>query len=200
MFDKWFDILKESGWKTGSIAASAAAFLIVIWLGWLPYPENSAWIYGAVLLLALSTFLTLASILKGILDRTRPFEALARNRQLKAERDRIIDELDHLDDLERDVIGYMLSKQQRMVTLDIDGGHLVTLISKGIFQRALRPGQHFDMLSVPFAIPPHVWAVLKEESHRFPSQPHKAFRESDPPPYRGGLWARDRNGKLPPQA
>ena len=59
-----------------------------------------------------------------------------------------------------------------------DGGYATPLISKGIVRCAAKGGQVVDLLSVPFEIPDHVWAVLEEHRKDFPYLPP---RDKHPP-------------------
>ncbi len=67
--------------------------------------------------------------------------------------------ISQMDSKEREIIGYLLAKNQRMFTNTPDGGYANTLISKGIIILALRPGQAFSN-ETPFEVPEHIWNVL----------------------------------------
>jgi len=193
---KWLAILKESGWKTGAIAVASGIFLLLFYLEVLQPPENQAWIYVPTGILLVATSLAIASFIKRITDYIKPQERFDASRRLKKERSQINEELQYLDDRERDVLGYLLYNKTRMVSVEVDGGWIKTLISKGIFQSALRPGQMFDVLSVPYQIPPYVWQILEENRDQFPDKPSPRHRESDPP-HEGGEWGeRNKTGKL----
>ena len=79
---------------------------------------------------------------------------------------------------DRDIIGYLLHHKQKMFQTGSDGGYATPLISKGIVRRAAKGGQVVDLLSVPFEIPDHVWAVLEEHRKDFPYLPP---RDKHPP-------------------
>lgn len=80
-------------------------------------------------------------------------------------------ELDELTEQDREILGYLLHHNQRMFECAVDGGNARMLISRGIVQSALRPGQVFDSENVPMEIPKHVWNVLKKHRSMFPYSP-----------------------------
>jgi hypothetical protein len=57
---------------------------------------------------------------------------------------------------EKDIFAYLLTKSQKMITADQDGGYAATLISRGVRVRAMRPGQVADLADVPFVVPDYV--------------------------------------------
>jgi hypothetical protein len=69
---------------------------------------------------------------------------------------------------EREIIGYLLSHNQKLFIAAYDGGHAVPLISQGIAIVAVQPGQTFDFEKTPFVIPDHLWSVLQEHRSQFP--------------------------------
>ena len=72
---------------------------------------------------------------------------------------------------EREIISYLLAKNQKMFTYTMDGGYAITLISKGIVVCALGPGQAYSTWEVPFAVPDDVWDVLMKNKAEFPYTP-----------------------------
>lgn len=92
----------------------------------------------------------------------------------------LLEEFDELTKKEREIISYLLHHNQRMFTADLDGGHAATLISRGIVQSALRPGQVFDASDTPMEIPRSVWTVLKTVKDQFPYD----GQDDDPYPWR----------------
>jgi len=69
---------------------------------------------------------------------------------------------------EREIIGCLLHRNQRVFTNTIDGGYATTLISKGIVVSAARPGQAFRRNDYPFEIPRPVWDILMRHKASFP--------------------------------
>lgn len=79
--------------------------------------------------------------------------------------------LPRLTEKEKEIIAYLLAKNQTMFTCDSDGEEARTLIASGFVVCALRPGQVFVEGEVPYAIPEYVWAVLVKNKDLFPYQP-----------------------------
>jgi hypothetical protein len=91
--------------------------------------------------------------------------------QLAQDQQRIAEEIQYLSDDEREIIAYLLAHNQKMFTNTPDCGHASTLVSKGIVVSAVREGQPFTYYEMPFMIPEHVWAVLKQHLREFPYAP-----------------------------
>lgn len=70
---------------------------------------------------------------------------------------------------EKEIIGYLLSHNQKLFIAAQDGGYAMPLISQGIVIRALQHGQMFDIERMPMVIPDHVWKVLVAHKDVFPS-------------------------------
>jgi Super-infection exclusion protein B len=77
----------------------------------------------------------------------------------------------HMTERERAIIAYLLARNQRTFTVDQDGGHAATLISMGIVDCALRPGQIFRQDDMPVVVPSYIWKVLEEHKDQFPYKP-----------------------------
>jgi len=101
-------------------------------------------------------------------------------RQKRAARDYI----PHMTPKERQIIGYLLAKNQRVFTCASDGGYATTLLSAGILVRALRSGQMFAMEDMPVAVPAHIWDVLLAHKDQFPYRPEKDERGVEVHPWR----------------
>ncbi len=122
----------------------------------------------AVITLLICGFLALASVIsatsKVFAVQTRFLRWINSHRAKCAVRDYI----PHMTQRERLIIGYLLAKNQKMLTAASDGGHAATLISRGIICLALRPGQRADMFDVPMMVPDDVWDVLIAHKQQFP--------------------------------
>jgi acyl-coenzyme A synthetase/AMP-(fatty) acid ligase len=77
-------------------------------------------------------------------------------------------EIPQMTPKEREIVSYLLRKNQKMFTCTSDGGYANTLISKGIVVCALLGGQVFIESDVPFKIPDPVWDVLLKHKANFP--------------------------------
>jgi hypothetical protein len=98
----------------------------------------------------------------------------------------VTEELSELNAKEREIISYLLHRNERMFTTDLDGGYAATLISRGIVRRALQPGQVFDATDVPMEIPRPIWNVIKGLKEQF----SYSGDDDDPQPWRVGLYDR----------
>lgn len=74
---------------------------------------------------------------------------------------------------EKRIVAYLLAKNQTVITAGQDGGNAVTLISRGLLIRALRPGQVVGLTDVPFLVPDHIWDELASKRDSFPCTPAK---------------------------
>jgi hypothetical protein len=82
---------------------------------------------------------------------------------------------------EREIIAYLLAKNQKTFTAASDGGHARTLLSRGIVIILARDGQLLDPENVPMTIPDHLWDVLQKHKDEFPYKPPD---ETDGAPWR----------------
>jgi len=85
-----------------------------------------------------------------------------------------------LTEREREIIGYLLAHNQKMFTNTPDCGHANRLLARGIVVIAAQPGQVGTHYEVPFAIPDHIWTVLKQHQKDFPYSPPPREAEGHP--------------------
>jgi hypothetical protein len=133
---------------------------------------------------ALDASVAAALIKKGI--NVRPDAAAVTSSVSKPDETEIREELGELNSKEREIVAYLLYRNERLFTADLDGGHAATLIARGIVRNALRPGQVFDMADVPMEIPRPIWNVLKTMKDQFPY----SGDEDEPYPWRVGFYDR----------
>ncbi|MFA6206715.1 MAG: hypothetical protein WC689_10935 [Methylocystis sp.] len=88
--------------------------------------------------------------------------------QERRERAHVRDYISHMTEKEREIIGYLLAKNQKVFTAAMDGGHAMPLLSQRIVIKALQPGQNFDSENTPMVIPDHIWGVLQAHKDFFP--------------------------------
>jgi hypothetical protein len=81
------------------------------------------------------------------------------------------DYIPYMTEVEREIIGYLLAHNQKMFTNRPDCGNASTLLARGIVLIAARPEQPVTYFEVPFAIPDHIWTVLKRHQDKFPYEP-----------------------------
>ena len=77
----------------------------------------------------------------------------------------------HMTDKEREIIAYLLNKNQKTFTCAADGGYANTLMSRGIVVVAMRWGHIFDEERMPVTIPDKVWNILVKHKNCFPYKP-----------------------------
>lgn len=160
----WLVEIIKSGVKTTvGITVGCALILFADHLGW-PQPMPHWMIpiatFGFLLFGALSavTILSSAPIQEWIKHW------LTIHREKRAVRDYI----PHMTEKEREIISYLLAKNQKGFMYTIDGGYAVTLISRGIIVCDLKSGQAGSRFHIPFSIPDHIWSVLLQHKREFP--------------------------------
>jgi hypothetical protein len=85
-----------------------------------------------------------------------------------------------MTDKEREIIGYLLAKNQKLFIAAQDGGYAMPLISQRIVKIALQPGQTYSFEHTPMVIPDHLWEVLVAHRDRFPYSSLGGNHEPDP--------------------
>lgn len=185
---RWLEVLKASGWQTGAIAAACALFLFAAHLAWLP-PLDAWMVLAAVFGLLLFGCLAFASFISATFKffpvQMWVIHWVKTNKRKREVRDYI----PHMTAQEKAIISYLLEKNQMMFTAEDNGGRSATLISRGIVVYAIRPGQTYDTMNVPMAIPDHVWDVLLKHKDQFPYAPPKQG-EAERHPWRVPWMAR----------
>lgn len=180
---RWLEILKASGWQTAGIAVACGVFL---WL-------SLAGVFGPVDPLVtqlvafaglVSGFLALASFIIATLKFFPVQKWYLRWFNLRRAKRGVRDYIPHMTDKEREIIAYLLAKNQKMFGAESDGGYASTLLSRGIVRIAAKPGQHIDMMDVPMEIPDYAWEVLSTHKDQFPYTPKRNRNGVEPCPWR----------------
>ena len=174
---RWLEILKASGWKTTALAVASALLVYGNSKEWFPTPFEPWKIQIAVVTLVVCSCLSLASVGSAIKPK------LARMWAIRREKHEVTKAIPQMTTKERQIVSYLLVRNQRMFTSTPDGGYANTLISKGTVVCALLPGQSRTYLDTPFEVPKHVWDVLIKHKAEFPYVPPEAG-ESEPHPWR----------------
>jgi superinfection exclusion protein B len=180
---RWLEILKASGWQTAAVAVACGLFLLAADFGWLPPLEP--WM---VLIAAAGFFLFGCLAVGSFLSALFKFFPIQKwfvhwitiHRQKRA----ACDYIQHMTPKERQIIAYLLAKNQKMFTCASDGGYANTLISRGILVRALVSGQVFRMEDMPVAVPDHIWDVFLAHKDQFPYKPETGERGVEVHPWR----------------
>lgn len=166
---KWLEILKSSGGQAAALAGASGLFLLFTHWGWVNPPDWA--IQGLVFLLLLTTFLALVALGSATLKLAPVhkwaiawFNTRARQREIEAY-------IPYLTEREQNILGYLLKYNQKVFTAETDGGYAVTLISRGLVVRVMRPGQQASAFDVPFAVPDYVWDVLAKNKDKIVYRP-----------------------------
>jgi hypothetical protein len=175
---KWLEILKASGPKTVACASACGSFLLLNALGWVP-PLDVWAVQTAAFGLLLFVCLGVASAATVATEFFRPRERLARWLQRNSEQRAVREYIPHMTEKEREIIAYLLAKNQKTFQTTIDGGHAATLMARGIVRAAGH--QYVDQRRVPFTVPDHLWEVLAQHRANFPyAPPVRGEAESHP--------------------
>jgi hypothetical protein len=178
---RWLEILKASGLQTAAISAASALLIYGNSNKWFPVAFEPWKIQIAVVALVVCGCLSLASIGSASVKKskllTQKLKRMWAIRQAKRHVARLIAQLTAT---EKEILSYLLTRNQTMFTNTADCGHANTLVSKGIIVCALLPGQAYTDFEVPFKIPAHVWEVLMEHKADFPNEPQTTTQQSHP--------------------
>jgi hypothetical protein len=179
---RWLEILKASGWQTAAFTGAAAFLLYGNSHNWF---ELEPWIIeAAIVVLIVAACLTVASIGSAAVKASKGSRTrLAQLWTIRQIKHQVAKGIPQMTDKDREIIAYLLAKNQSMFTSTPDGGHANTLISKGIIVCALLPGQAYTEIDVPFRVPDYIWDVLLKHKAEFPYTPPKAG-ETKPYPWR----------------
>lgn len=185
---RWLEILKASGWHTGAIAMACALFLLAAHWAW--FPPLDAWMVQAAFFgLFLFGFLALVSFLSAIFKFFPVHLWVIDWVKTKRKKREVRDYIPYMTEEEKKIISYLLKINQKMFKAEENGGRAATLISRGIIVYVIRPGQTYDTMNVPMAIPDHVWDVLVQHKDQFPYSAPKN-NESQGHPWREPWMAR----------
>jgi hypothetical protein len=176
----WLELLKASGWKTGPIAVACGVFLLATRAGWLP-PLAPWMILWAAFVFLLCGFMALASFAQAVFTFFPVHAWFVHWVTIWREKRAVRAYIPYMTSKEREIISYLLVRNQKMFTADETGGYAATLMSRGIIVSALRPGQVFDRLEKPMAIPDHIWSVLLTYKDQFPCKPTVAYESEECP-------------------
>jgi len=187
---KWLEILKASGGQSAAAALACGLLLLVARWGWLP-PLDPWMIIATTFGLLLFGFLALASFFTAINKIFPVREWMVYYVNEKRFKSEVRAYIPHMSEKDRQIIGYLLAKNQKQFTADQDGGYATNLISRKIVLYAYQPGQVFRGTDVPMRIPENVWKILKERQREFPYNPPKLRPgEVEPAPWRIPWMAR----------
>jgi len=178
---RWLEILKASGWQTTAISVASALLIYGNSNKWFPAPFEPWKIQIAVIALVVCGCLSIASIGSAIMKAPNgPTRKLARMWAIRRAKRQVARLIPQMTSTEKDIVSYLLAKNQTMFTNTADGGYANTLISKGVIVCALLPGQAYTDFEVPFKVPAHVWEVLMKHKAEFPYELKAEAKQSHP--------------------
>jgi hypothetical protein len=172
---RWLEILKASGWQTTALATAFGLFLLAAHIGWLP-PLDPWMLHLAALAFLVCMCLALASMGSAAIKIFPVQKWLVYWMNTERKKKEIRKYIPHMTEDEKAIIAYLLARNQKVFTVESDGGHAVTLMSMGIVVRAGQPGQMFRGTDMPVAIPDYIWDVLEKHKDQFPYTPRNDGR------------------------
>jgi hypothetical protein len=184
---KWLEILKASGWQTAALTAASATILYLNAKKRLPVALDSWVIQAAEVSVLVFGFLTVFSVGPNVAKKWNGLWGwLAQRWAIRRAKRQVERDIPSMTPKEREIIGYLLAKNEKIFTFTSDGGNANTLISKRIVVSALLPGQSVTAYGWPFKVPDHVWDVLVEHKAEFPN----TWKTGEPHPYTTSWMAR----------
>src|SRR5436309_8119909 len=155
---RWLEILKASGWQTAALAVASGLFLLAAHSGLLPPLEPWMTLLAAAGLLLFGC-LAVASFLSTFFEFVPVQNWLLHWITIQPQKRAARDYIPHMTPKERQIIGYLLAKNQRVFTCASDCCYAVSLLSVGILVSDLRCGLKFVMADMTVAVVGHIMAV-----------------------------------------
>jgi hypothetical protein len=180
---KWADALKSAITTAGVYKLALAAVCALYWLGASRQiiPSAETWeIRASAFGFLLFGFLWLANVVAALLQFFPPAPWMAHWIAIRREQAHLRGYIPSMTDKEREIIGYLLAKNQKLFIAAQDGGYAMPLISQRIVKIALQPGQTYSFEHTPMVIPDHLWEVLVAHRDRFPYSSLGGNHEPDP--------------------
>jgi len=165
---KILEFIKLNGSRSFAVAAGCAAFLALAYSGVIGTVEPLV-VQFVTLILCVTTALTVINLCSGLIDLFALRHRFDRWMRLRAERADLVRYLPYMSEKEREIIGYLLAKKQRVFTADADAGDAATLLGKRYIRIAVKGEQEVLHHSVPMEVPEHLWKVLEDRKAMFPA-------------------------------
>ena len=185
---KYVDLLKASGWQTGTIALAAGMFLYLSQAGVLPPMEPWMLLIGWVVVFLFGA-LSAASLATACQRGVQAVWGLWKGRQERlAWEAKIIGDIPTMTDHERRILGYLRHHRLRTFDTDLDGGYANTLFAKGYLLHVAGT-KAIDRRRVPTFVADDVWRIINERPQDFPhveqwSQPGASSSRVEVEPWR----------------
>jgi hypothetical protein len=168
-------LLKATSWQNLALAIASILFLVLSNYGVI---VTESWMIAlAVAVLLVTGCLAMAASFSAALSLFPVHRWIARRQRIRTAQKAVADYIPHMTEQERQIIAYLLAKNQKMFTAESDGGYASPLLSRGIVVYALVFGAHYDFDDdIPMRIPDHVWDILKTHEASFPYTPQLSDR------------------------
>jgi hypothetical protein len=164
---KILEFIKLNGSKSFAFGAGCAAFLALAYSGLIGTVEPLV-IQFVALVFCVTAALAVVALCTGIADLFALRHRFDRWMLARAERADLKRYLPFMSAQEREIIGYLLAKNERVFTADSDAGHAATLLGKRYVRIAVRGRQEVMQHSVPMEVPEHLWKVFQKNKTMFP--------------------------------
>lgn len=178
------DLIKVGGRVPVALSLASIAVLQSDRLG-IGLLQNVPWLeWVAWVALLIFSSLTVVSLGDALLSALEPARRVRSHLQRKRNQNRIRRLIPQLPDKEREILGYLLLRNERHITSTINGDYAAKLISMGILCRADVPGQAFSVLRVPYEIPEPISETLKKSEQQIvPDGMNKSTVRDMAPPW-----------------
>jgi len=124
---RWLQILKASGWQTTAVAGAAAVLIYANLKKLLPTPLDPWMIQTAEVAFVVCVCLTLASVGQSVVKASKGLQAkLDRLWAIRCAKRQVADNIPRMTAKERQILGYLLAKNQTMFSSTADGGYANT--------------------------------------------------------------------------
>jgi hypothetical protein len=166
------DILQLRGWRAFFIGVAAFALIEASRRKFIPDLGN--WSIVIAILGALSLALAAASGVEWLSGKVSAWkarrEAASAIEDLRAQ---FVRDIATFSKSERDIFGYLRTRNQRTFFASIDGDLASTLLGRGYVQLSIRGKQQVDVTAAPFIVPEHIWEVIVSRPEDFPYEEPK---------------------------
>lgn len=169
--NKWLEVLKVAITTAGIYKLALAAVCGLYWFAASKQiiPSAEDWeIRVAALGFILFGLLWIVNVFAAVLRWLSPASWLHYWIQQGREQAHVRNYIPSMTEKEREIIGYLLARNQKLFIAPHDGGSAMPLISQRIVVSALQQGQTCDIGHYPMRIPDHIWNALLAHKEQFP--------------------------------
>lgn len=165
-----------------TVFASTGLALCLSHVGVIPMIKGTGWEPVLWIVLLLSGAIAAAGLMRlGKKLIVHLYEWLAERDNQKEFRKHVVSQIDLLNDVEREIFGYLLHHNTNTFKGHQNGGHAANLIGRGFIRMNVANGQMIDPLDVPYVVHPVVWDVVKTQKEKFPYNPQRRRGQKMPP-------------------